>query len=459
MRQSDIIESKFFFGTGEAKNMNTMEYLKSLATEHCACGRAHRLTFDDLIVEEGAMTRLPEVLSRYGTKAYILCDRTTYRVAGERVCNILKQAGFAYLLHVLPYEMPEPDETAVGSAVLHFDTSCDVVLGVGSGVVNDISKILCRISGRPYVIFGTAPSMDGYASATSSMARDGLKVSVDSVCPNVIVGDLDILCQAPAPMLQAGLGDMLAKFTSICEWRISHLINGEYYCEDIARLVRKARNACVENASKLMQRDKNAVKAVFEGLVIGGVAMSLAGLSRPASGAEHYFSHLWDMRGLEFHTPVALHGIQCAVATVYVTRLLEQLSNRSPDRDKALAYVKQFDVAAWHGTLKQLLGKGADAMIALEQKEGKYSVEKHAARLEHILEVWDEIRSIIREELLPSEELEKLLRTVGAPGTAAELGQDETLLPVIFAASKDLRDKYVVSRLCWDLGLLDEMKL
>lgn len=439
--------------------MTTMEYLKSIATEHCACGRAHRLAIDDLIVEDGAAARLPEVLGRYGKKAYVLCDRTTYRVAGEQVCNILKQAGFAHLLHVLPYDMPEPDETTVGSAILHFDTSCDVVLGVGSGVVNDISKILCRISGRPYVIFGTAPSMDGYASATSSMARDGLKVSIDSVCPNVIIGDLDILCQAPTRMLQAGLGDMLAKFTSICEWRISHLINGEYYCEDMAQLVRRARNACVENAPKLMQRDKDAVKAVFEGLVIGGVAMNFAGLSRPASGAEHYFSHLWDMRGLEFHTPVTLHGIQCAVSTVYVTRLLEQLLDKQPNREKALASVAQFDVAAWHGTLKQLLGKGADAMIALEQKEGKYNVEKHAARLERIIEVWDDIQSIIREELLPAEKLDELLRTIGAPRTAAELGQDESMLPVIFAATKDLRDKYVVSRLCWDLGILDEMKL
>lgn len=439
--------------------MNTMEYLKSIATEHCTCGRAHRLTIDDLIVGEGVMERLPEVLSRYGKKAYVLCDRTTYRVAGEQACAILKQAGFAHLLHVLPYDMPEPDETTVGSAMLHFDSSCDVVLGIGSGVVNDISKILCRISGRPYVIFGTAPSMDGYASATSSMARDGLKVSIDSVCPNVIMGDLAVLCQAPDTMLQAGLGDMLAKFTSICEWRISNLINGEYYCEDMAQLVRKARNACVENAPKLMQRDPEAVKAVFEGLVIGGVAMNFAGLSRPASGAEHYFSHLWDMRGLEFHTPVTLHGIQCAVATVYVTRLLEQLTSKTPNREKALAYVAQFDVAAWHNTLKKLLGKGADTMIALEQKEGKYNAEKHAARLERIIEVWDEIQKIIREELLPSEKLEELLHTIGAPCTAADLDQDEALLPVIFAATKDLRDKYVVSRLCWDLGIIDEMKI
>ena len=439
--------------------MTTMEYLKSIATEQCACGRAHRLTIDDLIVGEGIIERIPEVLRRYGKKAYVLCDRTTYRVAGEKVCRVLEKAGFVHLLHVLPFETPEPDEEAMGSAMLHFDTSCDVVLGVGSGVVNDIAKIVCRISGRPYIIFGTAPSMDGYASATSSMSRDGLKMSIDSLCPNVIMGDLDILSQAPDRMLQSGLGDMLAKFTSICEWKISHLINGEYYCEDMAQLVRKARNACVENASKLMQRDKVAVKAVFEGLVIGGVAMNFAGLSRPASGAEHYFSHLWDMRGLEFGTTVDLHGIQCAVATLYNIRLFEQVLSQTPNREKALAYAAQFDVAAWHGTLKELLGKGADTMIALEQKEGKYNIERHAKRLERIIEVWDNIKAIIREELPTAEELEALLDTIGAPKSAADLGQDERLLPTIFAATKDLRDKYVLSRLCWDLGIIDEMKI
>ena len=98
-------------------------------------------------------------------------------------------------------------------------------------------------------------------------------------------------------------------------------------------------------------------------------------------------------------------------------------------------------------------------MIALEKKEGKYNTEGHAKRLERIIEGWDDMKAIIREELPTAKDLEKLLDTIGAPKSASDLGQDESLLPTIFAATKDLRDKYVVSRLCWDLGIIDEMKI
>ena len=100
---------------------------------------------------------------------------------------------------------------------MHFDTGCDLIISVGSGVINDIGKILSNVTGRKYIIVGTAPSMDGYASATSSMSMDGLKVSLNSRCADVIIGDTNILRQAPEHMLKAGLGDMLAKYVSIAE--------------------------------------------------------------------------------------------------------------------------------------------------------------------------------------------------------------------------------------------------
>ena len=204
---------------------------------------------------------------------------------------------------------------------MHFDKSCDVVVGVGSGVINDVCKILSNATGNPYIIVGTAPSMDGYASATSSMSRDGVKVSLNSRCADVIIGDTDILKTAPDHMLRSGLGDMLAKFVSIAEWRIAHLITGEYYCEEVAQLIRTALKKCVDNAEGLLKREDAAVEAVFEGLVIGGVAMAYAGTSRPASGVEHYISHVLDMRGMEFGTPVDLHGTQCAVGTLIAVKL------------------------------------------------------------------------------------------------------------------------------------------
>jgi len=266
-----------------------------------------------------------------------------------------------------------------------------------------------------------------------------------------------VLKNAPTRLLQAGLGDMLAKYVSICEWRIAHELVGEPYCEKIAELVRASLQCCMDHADGLLKREEEAVQAVFEGLVVCGAAMEFAGLSRPASGVEHYFSHLWDMRGLEFGTHIDYHGIQCAVGTVMALRLYEQIRQATPNREKAWAWAQSFDFEAWSQQLRELLGTGAEAMIRAEAKEKKYDVKKHEERLERIIEKWDVLTAIMDEELPSAEEIEKLLRKIGAPVTAGEMGMEEELLPICFKATKDIRDKYVLSRLAWDLGLLDEM--
>lgn len=435
----------------------SMELLNAMNGAPCPCGRPHRFTAR-VVIGKGVRNQIPALIQNLsGTKAFVLSDVNTYRAAGERVCEILHQADIPFASYTFPQESLEPDEASVGSAVMHYDASCDVIVGVGSGVINDIGKILSKLSGKPYIIVGTAPSMDGYASASSSMTRDGLKISLPSRSADVIVGDTDILCGSPLHMMKAGLGDMIAKYVSICEWRISNLITGEYYCEEVAKLIRSALKRCTDNAQGLLRREEQAVQAVFEGLVIGGVAMNYAGLSRPASGVEHYISHVLDMRAVEFGTPMDLHGIQCAIGTLIAARAYEKLKTITPNREKALAHAASFSYEAWQQTLRQLLGKGAESMIALEEREGKYDVAAHRERLEVILQNWDEILRIIDEEVPSAETLSALLDTIDAPKTLQEIGIDEALLPTIFRATKDIRDKYVLSRLAWDLGIEEEL--
>ena len=289
------------------------------------------------------------------------------------------------------------------------------------------------------------------------MTRDGLKISLPSRSADVIIGDTDILCNAPLHMMKAGLGDMLAKYVSICEWRISHLITGEYYCEEVAQLIRTAVKKCVDNAEGLLKREDAAIEAVFEGLVIGGVAMAYAGVSRPASGVEHYFSHVWDMRGLEFGTRVDLHGIQCAMATMKAVELYEKVMEIVPDYERAKTYVESFDLEAWNTQLRAFLGSSAETMIELEKKEGKYRKDTHEARFRLIEENWEVILGILREELPAKEELCKLMDTVGISRDLMTIGVDPETARITFRATKDIRDKYVLSRLAWDLGILDEL--
>ena len=430
--------------------------MRKMNNAPCACGKVH--SFDcDIYSGRGAIKNLVQALRKYGTKrAFVFADVNTYAAGGRAVESILAECNIPYSLFIFE-QSPKPDEHAVGSVVMHCPKDADTVIAIGSGVINDIGKILANTAGKTYMTVATAPSMDGYVSKSSSMCLDGLKVTLASKSPDVVIGDTDILKTAPIKMAVSGIGDMLAKYVSICEWRISNLLTGEYYCPEIAELTRLALKNCIDASEKLLLGDDGAFGAVFEGLLIGSAAMNYAGLSRPASGVEHYVSHVIDMRYEEFGTPCDLHGIQCAVGTYVAVKLYEQLYSIAPDYEKGVRYAEGFDISKWNETLRTLLGRGAESMIKLEKKEGKYDTGKHARRLKLIIEKWDTILGIIREELPTVEYLDKLYASLGLPKSPTEIGTDAELLPDIFRASKDIRDKYVLSRLLWDLGIIDEM--
>ena len=423
----------------------------------CPCGRRHEAHLKKAVVKSGAIEELTGLVEEFGGgKAFILCDANTFAAAGVNVLKSLTRGAIGYTIFQFPEDRTEPDEKAVGAAVLHFDYTCDIIVGVGAGVINDIGKILAKMTGLPYIIVATAPSMDGFASSTSSVVRNGLKVSVDSKCPDAVIGDTDVLKEAPEIMLQAGLGDMLAKSVSVCEWRIGHIVTGEYYCDVVAAMIRAALNKCVKNAGGLMQREPDAVETVMKGLIISGIAADYAGVSRPVSGVEHYFSHLWDMRALEFGTPWSLHGVQCGIGTVLALRGYERLSELTPDREKALAAFRSMDRDAWFGTIKEYLGGAADAILETAPRSARYSEAQHEKRLANIVDHWDEILQIIREELPPAYSIYALLKNIGAPAESKEIGIPTEENALTFKVTKDIRDKYILSTLLFDMGLLDE---
>ncbi len=422
----------------------------------CECGKEHFAKVKDVLIDFGALEKIPQLISKYGAKkVFVYFDENTYIAAGEKVLSILDKAGISYSQYQFPGKRFEPDERSVGSAIMHFDSTCDMIITVGIGCLNDIGKIVASVANKPYMIVGTAPSMDGYSSDTSSMIRDGLKVSLNSKCPEVVVGDLDVLSAAPLRMIQAGIGDMAAKYVSIGEWQLSKVINGEYYCPMVADMVSAALKKCADNADGIMKRDPEAVRAIMEGLVLAGIAANYAGISRPVSGIEHYFSHIWDMRALEFDAPSDLHGIQCGVATLLSLKIFDYIKSVVPNKEKALAYVRAFDYEEYKKYLISVLGKSSDSMILNEEKEGKYDPAKHTARLENILANYDKIMDIIN--AMPTyDEVYATLKAAGFPLSAEEIGFSPKEVYDASIVSKDIRDKYSITRLLWDLGILEE---
>lgn len=423
----------------------------------CQCGRHHKTGVRRVVVKPGALASLPSLLQSLGYhKPFIVCDDNTYQAAGKQAMQLLSAADITFSSYRFPktHRPIEPDEHAVGSLVMSFDPQCDVVVAVGSGVINDCCKVLAHAAGKPMAIVATAPSMDGYASNSSSMIQNRMKVTLYNACPALIVADVDILRNAPMEMLLAGLGDMLAKNISLCEWRISHLITGEYYCDNIADLVRASLMKCMASAEGLISRDPAAITAIFEGLTLSGIAMSFAEISRPASGLEHYFSHLFEMMALDRGEPSSLHGLQVGVGTLITLKLLERLATEIPDWERAEKAASAFSQPKWEDSMRDIFGKAADNVIEAEKIFRKNDMQKRQERMQRIITYWPEVQKSLQDLPKPVT-IRMLMATLGMPISPSDLGISLDDVRKAYIGSREIRDKYLTSSMLWDMGLLE----
>ena len=311
----------------------------------CACGKSHKVDIQAIRVGSGVIQELPGILRDLGAShIFLVTDNYTYEAAGRQVEQLLDQAGQAYHKRVFQTETPlVPNEYALGSVLAAMTSQDDMLLAVGSGTLNDVTKYVSARTGVPYVIAATAPSMDGYASTVAPTILDGFKTTLPAVYPAAIVADVDILKDAPMPMLTAGFGDIIGKFTSLADWRLSHQLNGEYYCPEVAGVIEAAVETCAANAQALAQREPQAIQAVTEALILSGLAMGMVGVSRPASGAEHQMAHYWEMDALRRGEEHPLHGNAVGVGTVLAASLYEMAVEfltqgfAAPDKGQILA--------------------------------------------------------------------------------------------------------------------------
>ena len=412
--------------------------------------KSHNLS---IFIGKGVINELPTVLSAFKIqKPFIVTDCNEYRSAGEKVEEILRQANIPYSLHIIPSEGNKriaPSEFATGSIALNFDVTCDAILCVGSGVMNDLCKVMSNITGRPSVVVATAPSMDGYASDSAAMEVNNIKLTLKEVIPVALICDTDIMSQAPIQMLHAGLGDMIGKYSALGEWKIANFIVGDSFCSEISTLVRRSLSKIIENASGVKERDLNAIKNVTEGLILSGIAMAFAGHSRPASGLEHYFSHGWEMMALARGKECALHGIQVGVGTLLVLKI-------HPTMERAIAMADRFDEQKWESVIRNVFIDTADDIIAMAKKTRKNAREDRLMRAKKIIDNWDKIVAVANE--MPSFlEIERIMKGVGMPTTPKEIGISKEDVIYAFVCSRDIRDKYLLSSLLWDIGYLDEL--
>ena len=284
----------------------------------CSCGKHHKIEMKHIYVGEGVYVKIIDIAKEIlPKKILIVSDKNTYIALGENVEEKLKDTGYNVKNIILNSEGDLiPDEKAIGRVLVEVEDEIELLVAVGSGTINDISRMVSARTKIPYVIMGTSPSMDGYASTVSPLIIDGAKLTYPGIHPYAIIADSNIMKDAPFEMICAGFGDILGKYTALSDWMLSHKINEEYFCRTTEKLVRDAMNKCFENIEGAVNRDAKAIGYIAEALILSGVAMTLTENSRPASGAEHHLSHYWEVDKLSKKLEHPLHGNSVGVGTI-----------------------------------------------------------------------------------------------------------------------------------------------
>ncbi len=364
----------------------------------CSCGRTHQFSMSAMSIGNDVISDICKMAQPFKDgKILVVFDNNTYKVAGKKVVELLKNDGFNVkeLLFDCGKDILIPDEKTLGRIVQEQDLDVSLMIAVGSGVINDSVKFVTSRTKLPYIVVATAPSMDGYVSDGAPIICNGYKHSPLAHLAYGIVGDTNIIETAPYDLIQAGFGDVVGKITAIADWDLAVKANGDYRCDTCVTLVQRALDKCFGTAEKIKDRDGEALQNLFEALTLTGVAMALINLSRPASGAEHMLSHYWEMDFIERGLNPNHHGIQVGVATVIIARYFEEL--------------------------KDVLPEG------------------------------------VAEKCPPHTEIEKLLSIVGAPTSPKEIGVNRELFYNSLINGHTVRPRYSILQFARDKGLSEKI--
>ena len=288
----------------------------------CECGEEHRLDIKDIAVGSGITADTGEILRRNGFKKRLLlvADENTLSAA-RGIESALSRFDVEFKI----YKNLRQAEMSEAEKIRALAEKAEGIISVGTGSLNDICRMAAAKGNKPFAIYATAASMDGFASYGAPLTDGNFKVTYPAKSPEVIIADTRVLAAAPAVLKSAGFGDMVGKYTGLIDWQVSHILTGEYYCEKVAELTRSAADRITALADRITADDEESAAAVFEALLLTGIGMSFTRTSRPASGTEHILSHYWECKKLLAGELSDFHGRKVGVATLYIMRLYGEL--------------------------------------------------------------------------------------------------------------------------------------
>jgi len=412
------------------------------------------------LIGEALLKEVPDVFRRQfpGKKAVVVADSTTFGVAGREVQEALAAAGLA---GAAPFVFDAAGLYAEMTCVERLSgalrlNDC-VPVAVGSGTLNDLTKLASHRCGRPYLCVGTAASMDGYTAFGASITFQGNKQTFTCPAPRAVLADLDVIGRAPPAMTASGYADLMAKVVCGADWLLADALGVEPIDARAWEIVQGGLRGALADPAGARAGERQAVASLTEGLMLGGFAMQHTRTSRPASGAEHQFSHLWDM---EHHTHLGQtppHGFKVGVATRLIAALYERVLATPFEQLDVAAACAQWP--AWETAEAQAreLYAGTDfPELGVRETQAKYVArDVLAGQLETLKRKWPDLRERLSAQLFTCEDIKRRLDAAGAPSEPEMIGISRARLRDSVLRAQHIRRRFTVLDLAVRTGLLN----
>jgi len=433
-----------------------MDLSKLLGTSFdCGCGRTHRVPVRELAYRRDAVDMLPETLRRNcgqtsPRRVVVVADVRTGEVCGDRTRKSLERAGLAVSRIVVPDRGgrgPVCDDGTCYALVGQLrPCNPDVVVAVGSGVINDLCKWSSFELGLPYVVVATAASMNGYSSANVAPPIAGVKMLIEARPPVAVVAEPAVIEQAPRKMTTAGFGDTIAKHQSNGDWIVNHLLVGEYHCSFCAGIVAGIEPLYLDRPEDIREGKPEAIRGLFEALFWTGTAMTLVGTSAPASGGEHLLSHTLDMMAEVRGENHDLHGRQVGIGTILSAALFQRiLSVENPILSDLPSSV---DDGFWIAP--------SVASAIREQYDAKRQRLDPIRRKIGQRDVWDRLRTREKAEVKGPQTIRDWLSRAGGATCAADIDCSRDRLRSAILHMHEIRKRFTVIDLAWLVGVMPD---
>lgn len=409
---------------------------------------------------QGILARTPQVFrEQFGdAPALVVADRNTLAAAGQEVMEAFRRAGHRFLE---PYVFTDPKLYAEHKFVTELEQALKgregIPVAVGSGTINDLTKLASHRTGRQYMAVATAASMDGYTAFGASITYQGSKQTFTCPAPQAVVADLRVIGAAPVTMNASGYADLLAKTTAGADWLVADVLGVEPVNPKAWDIVQGGLREAVSNPAGVRNGEPEAIRQLTEGLMLGGFAMQWAQSSRPASGAEHQFSHLWDMQHHTHNGQAPSHGFKVGIGTQAVASLYEFLFEQKLEALDVNRCVEHWpDKTTLEKTVRGLFSQADLLAVALQESQAKWSEPAALAdQLRTLQRAWPELTQRLRGQLVPSQELRKLLGAAGAPVEPEAIGITRERLREAFRLAFFIRRRFTVLDLVVRCGLLE----